>query len=115
VGLEGVEPVAFRVRAGCSTVELQTQSGFGEPRSRNLPGKSRLLCRLSYEPSFCFGPPFAGMILGFIVVLVFVFVVFVFVFVWWGVAESNRVPKATGLQPARASTAQNTPHAIWNF
>lgn len=80
-GSRGNRTLAYRVRAGCSTFELQTRSGSGGQRSHNLPGKSRLLCRLSYESSSRFGPPLAGAFFVFIVVLV------VFLFVWRGGVE----------------------------
>ena len=49
VGLEGIEPITYRVRAGCSTFELQTHFGLAtewDVRGSNpcLRVKSSLLC-----------------------------------------------------------------------
>ena len=50
----GLEPLTFGLRIHCTTIVLRAHERreFSGPRSRNLTVKSRLLCQLSYEPSF---------------------------------------------------------------
>jgi hypothetical protein len=106
-GPGGDRTLAFRVRTGCSSLELQTHRRGGrvgrsgiEPDSFRL--KSGCITTVASVPLFLFEPALRGPDLGFHRRPHF----FVLRVTWW---SRTTCRKATGLQPARASSAQNTP------
>ena len=51
MGVEGLEPTTFRLRAGSSNpTELHTQDGYAGSRTQNSGLKRPVLYRLSYVP-----------------------------------------------------------------